>query len=224
VAYYVLKALNSWQVYHFHDTSASARVKQTGDLHDNLFLRPDASNLAAYLYLLRETKQAYYRNIVETIRLAAPFFGDFVLRPSPFNPEKIRLEWQERGSDLLFGPHALSDGTLRFICLVTLFLQPPDRLPTTIVLDEPELGLHPYAIALLADMVHSASQHTQVILATQSVTLVNQFQPEDILVVDRDQGKTVFRRLAEEEMTAWLEDYDLGDLWEKNLLGGRPSQ
>jgi predicted ATPase len=224
VAYYVLTALNSWQVYHFHDTSASARVKQTGDLHDNLFLRPDASNLAAYLYLLRETQEAYYRNIVETVRLAAPFFGDFVLRPSPFNPEKIRLEWQERGSDLLFGPHALSDGTLRLICLTTLFLQPPDRLPTTIVLDEPELGLHPYAIALLADMVRSASQHTQVILATQSVTLVNQFQPEDTLVVDRDQGKTVFRRLAEEEMTAWLEDYDLGDLWEKNLLGGRPSQ
>jgi predicted ATPase len=224
VAYYVLSALNSWQVYHFHDTSASARVKRTGDLHDNLFLRPDASNLAAYLYLLRETKQAYYRNIVETIRLAAPFFGDFVLRPSPFNPEKIRLEWQERGSDLLFGPHALSDGTLRFICLTTLFLQPPDRLPTTIVLDEPELGLHPYAIALLADMVHSASQHTQVILATQSVTLVNQFQPEDILVVDRDQGKTLFRRLSEEDMASWLEDYGLGDLWEKNLLGGRPSR
>ncbi|NGO38660.1 AAA family ATPase [Limisphaera ngatamarikiensis] len=224
VAYYVLSALNSWQVYHFHDTSASAKVKQTGDLHDNLFLRPNASNLAAYLYLLRETQQAYYRNIVETVRLAAPFFGDFVLRPSPFNPEKIRLEWQERGSDLLFGPHALSDGTLRLICLATLFLQPPDRLPTTIVLDEPELGLHPYAIALLADMVHSASQHTQVILATQSVTLVNQFQPEDILVVDRDQGKTVFRRLAKDEMTAWLEDYGLGDLWEKNLLGGRPSQ
>jgi predicted ATPase len=224
VAYYVLSALNSWQVYHFHDTSASARVKRTGDLHDNLFLRPDASNLAAYLYLLRETKQAYYRNIVETIRLAAPFFGDFVLRPSPFNPDKIRLEWQERGSDLLFGPHALSDGTLRFICLTTLFLQPPNRLPATIVLDEPELGLHPYAIALLADMVRSASQHTQVILATQSVTLVNQFQPEDILVVDRDQGKTVFRRLSEEEMASWLDDYGLGDLWEKNLLGGRPSQ
>jgi len=224
VAYYVLNALNSWQLYHFHDTSESAKVKQTGDLHDNLFLRPDASNLAAYLYLLRETQEAYYRNIVETVRLAAPFFGDFVLRPSPFNPEKIRLEWRERDSDMLFGPHALSDGTLRLICLSTLFLQPPERLPTAIVLDEPELGLHPYAIALLADMVRSASHYSQVILATQSVTLVNQFQPEEILVVDRIQGKTVFRRLAEEEMASWLEDYGLGDLWEKNLLGGRPAR
>jgi predicted ATPase len=224
VAKYVLAALNSWQVYHFHDTSASAKVKQTGDIHDNLFLRPDAANLAAYLYLLREKHEPFYRNIVETIRLAAPFFGDFVLRPSPFNPEKIRLEWQERDSDNLFGPHALSDGTLRFICLTTLFLQPPERLPKTIVLDEPELGLHPFAVALLADLVRSASQHTQVILATQSVTLVNQFQPEDILVVDRQKGQSVFRRLAPEEMTSWLEDYGLGDLWEKNLLGGRPAR
>jgi predicted ATPase len=224
VAYYVLNALNSWQLYHFHDTSESAKVKQTGDLHDNLFLRPDASNLAAYLYLLRETQEAYYRNIVETVRLAAPFFDDFVLRPSPFNPGKIRLEWQERDSDAIFGPHALSDGTLRFICLATLFLQPPDKLPSTIVLDEPELGLHPYAIALLADLIQSVAQERQVILATQSVTLVNQFTPEDILVVDRVRGKTVFRRLDQEQMAAWLEDYGLGDLWEKNLLGGRPGR
>ncbi len=223
-AFYVLKSLRSWQLYHFHDTSESARVKQTGDIHDNLFLRPDASNLAAYLYLLRETEPEYYANIVETIRLAAPFFGDFILRPSPFNPEKIRLEWQERGSDMLFGPHALSDGTLRFICLTTLFLQPPSRLPATIILDEPELGLHPYAIHLLANMVRSVSLHTQVILATQSVTLVNQFSPEDILVVERREGESAFRRLAEEEMASWLEDYGLGDLWEKNLLGGRPSR
>ncbi len=223
VAFYVLTALNSWQLYHFHDTSASAKVKQTGDIYDNLFLRPDASNLAAYLYMLQETQPEYYRNIVETVRLAAPFFGDFVLRPSPFNPDKIRLEWQERGSDMLFGPHALSDGTLRFICLTTLFLQPPDRLPATIVLDEPELGLHPYAISLLADMVRSTAQHAQVILATQSVTLVNQFTLEDILVLDRIKGETVFRHLSEEEMASWLEDYGLGDLWEKNLLGGRPA-
>lgn len=224
VAQYVSRALSSWQVYHFHDTSESAKVKQTGDINDNLFLRPDASNLAAYLYMLRETHPEYYRSIVETVRMAAPFFGDFVLRPSPFNPEKIRLEWKERGSDMLFGPHALSDGTLRFICLTTLFLQPPDHLPTTVVLDEPELGLHPYAIALLADMVRSAAQHTQVVLATQSVTLVNQFSLEDILVVDRFEGQSLFRRLDKENMASWLEDYGLGDLWEKNLLGGRPAR
>ncbi|MFN4294741.1 MAG: AAA family ATPase [Thermoflexales bacterium] len=220
---YVLEAMRSWQVYHFHDTSDSAKLKQTGDLHDNQFLRPDASNLAAYLYLLRERATDVYRNIVDVVRMVAPFFGDFVLRPSPFNPDKIRLEWTERGSDMLFGPHALSDGTLRFICLATLFLLPPWVLPRTIVLDEPELGLHPYAVAALAEMVRSAAAHTQVLLATQSVTLVNQFSPEELLAVERKEGASVIRRLATEEIHLWLEDYALGDLWEKNVLGGRPS-
>ena len=222
VSRYVLQALKSWQVYHFHDTSPSARVKQTGDIYDNLFLRPDASNLAAYLYLLQEQFPKHYRNIVDTIRRVAPFFGDFVLRPSPLNPDTIRLEWQERGSDMLFGPHALSDGTLRFMCLATLFLQPPSRLPATIILDEPELGLHPAAIALLAEMIHSAATHTQVIVATQSVTLLNYFTVDDVLVLERFNGETVFQRLSPESLADWLQDYSLGDLWEKNLLGGRP--
>ncbi len=223
VAQHVLEAMQSWEVYHFHDTSPSARVKQLGDLHDNERLRSDAGNLAAFLYRLRETHPRHYRAIVETIRLVAPFFDDFVLRPHPLNPEKIRLEWRERDSDMLFGPHALSDGTLRFICLVTLFLQPAELKPSTIVLDEPELGLHPYAIALLADMVRSTASHTQVLLATQSVTLVNQFDPEDLIVVERSGPASTFRRLSSDELSDWLKDFSLGELWEKNALGGRPS-
>jgi predicted ATPase len=223
VAWYVFDAMRSWQLYHFHDTSEGARVKQMGNIYDNRYLLPDAGNLAAYLYLLREKHPQHYRNIVETIRLAAPFFGDFILRPHPFNPEKIRLEWRERGSDLTFGANALSDGTLRFICLTTLFLQPPENLPATIVLDEPELGLHPYAIVLLAEMVHSVAHHTQVILATQSVSLVNQFTPEEILVLDRPGGVSDIRRLEQAEIAHWLDEYGLGDLWEKNVLGGRPA-
>ena len=214
----LLKAFSTWHLYHFHDTSDSAKVKQMGDIHDNLVLRPDASNLAAYLYMLKNTAPEYYRNIVGIVQLAFPFFGDFVLRPSPLNPERIRLEWRERDSDLLFGPHDLSDGTLRFICLTTLLSQPPERLPAIILLDEPELGLHPHAVVLLAEMVRSAALHTQVILATQSVTLVNQFDPEDILVVERVYGETLFGRTTEEELASWLKDYTLGELWEKNLL------
>jgi len=223
VSWYVYDALRSWELYHFHDTSESARLKQMGDINENRRLLPDAANLAAYLYLLQEKYPQHYQTIVETIRLAAPFFGDFLLRPNPLNPERIRLEWRERGSDLVFGPHVLSDGTLRFICLTTLFLQPSQNLPATIVLDEPELGLHPYAIKLLAEMVSSVAEHTQVILATQSVTLVNQFTPSDILVLDRVAGVSTIRRLDAGEIEHWLEDYGLGDLWEKNVFGGRPA-
>jgi predicted ATPase len=215
-----LDILHGWHVYHFHDTSSEAAIKKTGDLHDNDYLRSDAANLAAFLYYLRERHETHYRQIVATIQLAAPFFGDFALRPDPLNEEKIRLEWSERGSDAYFGANALSDGSLRFICLATLLLQP--KPPSTVLIDEPELGLHPYAITLLASLLKTAATRTQVIVSTQSVTLVNQFTPEDIIVVERENRESVFRRLSSTEMESWLEDYGLGDLWEKNVLGGRP--
>ncbi len=222
VARHVLRRLKSYQIYHFHDTSTSARVKQPGHIDDNAELRPDASNLAAFLYLLQETQREYYDRIVKTIRLAAPFFDDFRLRPAPRNPDTIKLEWREKGSDAYFNAHSLSDGTLRFICLTTLLLQP--TLPSTILIDEPELGLHPYAITLLASMLQSAANKAQVIASTQSVSLVNQFGPEDIVVVDREGGESKFKHLEMQEIESWLEDYGLGDLWEKNILGGRPQR
>jgi len=221
VARYVVEAMLNWRVYHFHDTSATAPIKGTADLHDNRTLRDDASNLSAYLYLLRERYGDTYERIVRTVQMAAPFFDDFDLKPSELNPEKIRLEWREKGSDAYFNAHALSDGTLRFICLTTL-LQMPNP-PATILIDEPELGLHPYAITLLAGMLRSAATRTQVIVSTQSVTLVNQFAPEDVIVVDRGDNQSVFSRPDPAGLASWLEEYGVGDLWEKALLGGRPA-
>jgi len=220
VASYVLKGLRSWKVYHFHDTSNNAKVKQSGDISDNRSLRADAGNLAAFLYFLREKHFEYYDKIVKTVRLVAPFFNDFNLQPESLSPKSIKLEWLEKGSDAYFDAGGLSDGTLRFMCLATLLLQP--NLPTTILIDEPELGLHPYAITLLASLLRGAAIDTQVIISTQSVPLVNQFSPEDIIVVDREDNQSVFRRLDEQNIEDWLEDYGLGDLWEKNILGGRP--
>jgi predicted ATPase len=220
IAAWVIQDLQSWRIYHFHDTSAEAGVKQSSDLHDNRILRGDASNLAAFLFRLREQHPDDYHNIVDAVRMVGPFFDDFVLKPSELNKEKIRLEWREKGSDAYFGPAVLSDGTLRFMCLATLLLQPD--LPSTILLDEPELGLHPCAITLLADLLRGASTKTQVIAATQSVTLLNQFEPSDVLVVDRNEGQSEFRHLDESAMQDWLQDYGLGDLWEKNVFGGRP--
>ncbi len=219
---HVIRAFKSWKIYHFHDTGPSAKVKQKGNLGDNVALRPDAGNLAAFLYRLRETQRETYRNIVDAVRMVAPFFDDFDLRPDRLNPEKIRLEWRERGSDSYFNAAALSDGTLRFISLATLLLQ--HELPTTVLLDEPELGLHPYAITMLAELLGSASERTQVVVSTQSVTLVNQLSPEDVIVVDRPEGESTFRRLSSDEIASWLSDYSLGELWEKNVLGGRPGR
>ncbi|MBN2003743.1 MAG: AAA family ATPase [Anaerolineae bacterium] len=220
MADYIIRAMKSWRVYHFHDTSATAQIKFPGDIEDNVDLRDDASNLAAFLYMLHERHAAHYQKIVKSIQLVAPFFDDFDLKPSRLNPEKIRLEWREKGSDAYFNAHALSDGTLRFMCLATL-LQMPNP-PATILIDEPELGLHPYAITLLAALLRSAATRTQVIVSTQSVTLVNQFAPEDIVVVERQDNQSVFRRPDVQALIEWLEEYGMGDLWEKNLLGGRP--
>jgi predicted ATPase len=221
---YVLENLNNWKVYHFHDTSVSALVKKARDINDNIYLRPDASNLAAFLYLLKETRNEYYEAIRDTVRLVASFFDDFLLRPDPNNENMIKLEWREKGWDIPFQAYHLSDGTLRFICLATLLLQP--EMPSTILIDEPELGLHPYAIVVLASLMKSAAKRTQLIVSTQSVSLVNQFDAEDLLVVERNERdhkyETVIERVDSEKLDAWLEEYALGELWEKNVLGGRP--
>lgn len=220
IAAHVRDDFRSWRLYHFHDTSASAGVKQTGELSDNRFLRDDASNLAAFLYQLQQNQKTNYDNIVGAVRMVAPFFENFALNPSKLNPDKIRLEWKEKEGDEYFNASSLSDGTLRFICLATLLLQP--SLPSAVLIDEPELGLHPSAITLLAELLRSTSKRSQVIVSTQSATLVNQLSPEEVVVVEHKDGTSSFQRLAEDRLQDWIGDYGLGELWEKNLVGGRP--
>ncbi|WP_224364954.1 AAA family ATPase [Hyalangium versicolor] len=218
----VSAAIQSWRVYHFHDTSEAANVKRVGAINDNLFLRADAGNLAAFLYRLKTESPAEYGRIRDCIRLVMPSFDDFLLRPSPLEPHSIALEWREQGSDYPFLAHHLSDGSLRFICLATLLLQP--TLPSTVLIDEPELGLHPYAIQMLASLLRSASTRTQLIIATQSVLLIDQLELEDLIVVERSGGASTFKRLQRAEFEHWLEDYSLGEMWTKNIFGGRPTR
>jgi len=211
-------------LYYGQKYTDKIQIKKIGSINDNLYLRPDASNLAAFLYLLKNTKEEYYLAIRDTIRLVNPFFNDFLLRPFPGNEDFIRLEWHERGSDYPFLAHHISDGTLRFMCLATLLLQP--KLPSTILVDEPELGLHPYAIVVLASLIKSASERTQIIISTQSVSLVNQFSAEDLLIVERNENngmyETTISSVDPQRLSSWLEEYSLGELWGKNVLGGRP--
>jgi predicted ATPase len=222
VAKYVRDHLDRWRVYHFHDTSSSSSMKKTADINDNRFLRPDGANLAPFLFLLKSKHPNEYQFIKRNIQLIAPFFEDFVLEPNLLNPEKIRLEWKHVGTDKFFDASALSDGTLRFIALATLFLQPFRFRPSVILVDEPELGLHPSAITILSAMVKQIASQTQIILSTQSPFLLDNFDPEHVLVAEREIQSTVFARLKMDRLEKWLEDYSLGQLWEKNELGGRP--
>ena len=218
IASYIYNSISSWMIYHFHDTSKVAPMRRFETIDDSDYLRFDASNIAPFLLALKDNEAGTYQKIVDTIRLVTPFFNDFVLKPN--RKDKVRLRWKHKGSDYPLKPHHLSDGTIRFICLTTALLQPDP--PSTIIIDEPELGLHPYAIEILAELIQAASRKTQLIISTQSPALVDCFNPEDIIVVNRKEGASTFQRLNKEELTSWLADYSLGDLWRKNIIAGAP--
>jgi predicted ATPase len=218
----ILKLLRGCRVFQFHDTSETAHVRKTAYIEDNRYLRSDAGNLAPFLYSLRETRPEHYSRIIATIQQIAPFFADFDLAPSRVNPKNILLNWRDKDSKFLFGPHQLSDGTLRAMALITLLLQPEEYLPDVLFVDEPELGLHPVAIHLFAALLRSVSAHHQVVVSTQSVSLVDRLEPEDVIVVERQEDESAFRRLNSVDLDEWLQDYTLSELWEKNVIGGRP--
>ncbi len=220
---YTREFMQGCRVYHFHDTSPTAGFKQAQRLSSSAFLDSDASNLAPFLLYLRKHYPSNYQEIVSTIKTVAPFFHDFYLEPrGEKGDESLLLRWIHRDHDTPFSANQLSDGTARFICMAVLFLQPEWSRPKTIVLDEPELGLHPAALNVLAEMVKTASKKNQVICSTQSVAFANQFEPEDFIVVDQQKGVSTFKRPDKKALVHWLEDYGMGDIWSKNLIGGRP--
>jgi predicted ATPase len=214
--------LTRCRVFHFHDTSLLGPMRRDCLIDANRFLYPDAANLPAMLYLYRERYPTAYRRIVAAVKAVAPFFEDFVLEPLRLNPRNIALHWRAIGADYEFGPHQLSDGTLRAIALFTLLLQPEDDLPELVVLDEPELGLHPAALAVLADLLKSTARHSQLLIATQSTALIDHFEVDDIVTVNLRDGYSTFERLDPEGLRHWLEEYALSELWERNVIGGGP--
>lgn len=221
-AKYVIKYLNGFRKYHFHDTGATSPFTKYSNIENDIYyFYDDGMNLAAFMYHIQSTDKIVYNRIVKNIQSIAPYFSDFFFAPSKEN--NIRLQWTDKYSDVVFGANDLSDGTLRFIALSVLFLQP--ELPDTIIIDEPELGLHPSAIAKLAGMIKSVSDRgCQVILATQSTDLISHFLPEDIITVDQVDGETVFNRLRSDNLHQWLEDYTIDDLWKRNIItGGQPN-
>jgi len=221
-AKYVIKYLNGFRKYHFHDTGSNSPFSKYSNIENDIYyFYEDGMNLAAFMYHIYETNKIVYNRIIKNIQSIAPYFSDFYFAPSKENI--VRLQWTDKYSDVVFGANDLSDGTLRFIALSVLFLQP--TLPDTIIIDEPELGLHPSAIAKLAGMMKSVSDRDcQVIVATQSTDLISHFLPEDIITVDQVDGQTIFNRLSSSNLHQWLEDYTIDDLWKRNIItGGQPN-
>ena len=213
--------LSSIAKYHFHDVGDNSPFTKASHVrNDRYFLYSEGQNIAAFIYHIQQHHPKHYQRIIAIIQSIAPFFRDFFLPVN--NGGYISLQWRSVYSDAIYGVNDLSDGTLRFIALTLLFMQPEP--PNTIIIDEPELGLHPVAIAKLAGMIESAAARgTQVIAATQSVALLDFFRPEDILTVDLVEGATTLRRLRQSDLEYWLEDYSLGDLWQRSIISsGQP--
>lgn len=222
---HLMKILNAIRIFHFHDTSKNSFIKQARVVEDNTYLKSDGGNLASFLYRLKQEYPKHYNKIRLIIRQIAPFFDDFILIP---NKDYILLKYKEIGSDIEFGAFRLSDGTLRFMALATLLIQPKETMPPIIIIDEPELGLHPVAIDKLASLLITASKYSQIFITTQSERLLNNFEAENIIVVSREKeiGNnryfSEFKKLNQEELQTWLAEYSLSQIWESNIIGGRP--
>lgn len=222
-----IKCLKGLGFYHFHDTSSDSMIRNTQALNWNSLLLYNGANLASFLYALQQTHPAHYQRILETFQTNVPYVRQLILRPDVLDPGSILLRWQDRNPDYEFGGHQLSDGSLRGLALVTARLQPEETMPGIILLDEPELGLHPAGITVIASLIRAVSHKRQVIVSTQSPRFLAEFDPEQVVVVEREEdesgfGRSVFTRLDSDALKGWLEDYDLGTLYEMQVTGGAP--
>ena len=215
----ILSLFRKFIVYQFHNTSDTSAMRLKWSAADGRWLKDNGQNLGSFLYRLQREEVQHYNKIVRYLRLLLPFFDDFDLYEE-FG--QILLRWKEKGSAKVFNASQASDGMLRTIALVSLLGQPPKDLPVVLFLDEPELGLHPSAIDAVAGLIKAASQHCQVFVATQSVSMVNQFEVEDIVVIERKGRDSKYSRPNPESLELYLEEYTTGQLWEKNIIGGRP--
>jgi predicted ATPase len=213
---YFKEYLEGVKKYHFHDTGRNSPFNRTNNIqNDSYYLYEDGGNIAAMLLSIRDKHPLTYTRIVSVIQSIAPYFLDFYFEPNENN--LMHLQWRDKYSSIMYGATDLSDGTIRFIALTVLFLQP--KLPATIIIDEPELGLHPSAIGMLAGLMQSAAaQGAQIIAATQSAELIDHFGPNDVIAVDLINGESKFSRLDNDELSNWLINYSLGDLWKQNII------
>lgn len=227
VARVFMNRLRGMQSYHFHDTSENSRIRMNQDVARNRHLMSHGGNLASFLYMLRSAHPRHFERIEATCRSVVPYFREFVLAPNSENPGTIRLRWRDNNPDYEFGPEHLSDGSLRAMAIVTALLQPEELLPSVVIMDEPELGLHPSGVRLIAQLLRSVATKRQVLIATQSPRLLSEFAPDEVVVAERYEestglGESTFRRLVPEDLEAWLDEYDLGTLFEMNVTGGGP--
>jgi len=219
------RRLSEVKVYHFHNTTAVSGIRGLQSMRENRALLAQGNNVAVILHVLESQFEGHYRRIVEEMRRILPDFQNFVLEPDPLRGgEQIELRWSSKfGSEKIFGPEHLSDGSIRAVALLTLLLQPNEFKPGVIVIDEPELGLHPFAVSQIARLINEAAVDHQIIISTQSSRIVSEFEPEQVVVVEAQDGQSHFHNLSSTDLSSWLDEFgDLGTLFDMNVTGGAP--
>lgn len=216
----IKRLLQQLITYQFHNTTFGSPIRNfKSDIENGWFLEEDGRNLAAVLYELSMNQPAIYQKVITILQQIIPFFDDFVLVDQY---GKTYIRWKEINSPVTFVATQASDGMLRAMALVTLLCLPPERLPAVMFLDEPELGLHPSAVKTICELIQGASEHCQIFIATQDADMLNEFEPEDIVVVTREGRASTFNRLKSEDLSEWVGTYSLSDLWHQNIIGGKP--
>jgi len=218
----VRKLISQCKAYQFHDSSVGGPLRQSSLINAAQYLQSEGNNLGSFLYFLKQNYEFEYKRIVKSVSTIMPQFHNFYLEPIN---NYVSLNWVDNlNNDYVFNADQFSDGTIRFIALATLLLQPAQTMPSVIIIDEPELGLHPYAIDQLSEMIKDASLHAQVIVATQSPQLIDNFDANCVTVLEQDEKRhsTIAHQLSQEELKDWLENYSLSELWGKNVIGGLP--
>ena len=215
----VTHLLRNCAAYQFHNTGSTSNFKKTWDAEDHAYMRTDGGNLAAILHRLESEDLDRYELICHHIRRVLPGFDCFQIEE---RHGKVALRWRSRLLDKTYGAHLTSDGSLRFFALATLLNLPGEMLPGVLVLDEPELGLHPKAIVLVAAMIRAMAGARQIIVATQSPLLVDAFDLNEVFVLELRDGRTEITSPDSVQLRSWLDEFSVGELWLKNLLGGRP--
>lgn len=210
--------LSSMTKYHVLDVSSKALVKLPQQMKPAYLPGPDGEDLIPYLYSLRETTKDCFEAIEDTLKTAFPGFESLNFPPAAAG--LLSLTWKERQFKSPLYIHQLSEGTLRFLWLVSLLHSP--NLSTVTMIDEPEVSLHPELLSILADLMRAASSRTQLIVATHSDRLVRFLEPKEVVVMDlNEEGFTSANWADSLDLDAWLDEYSLDEVWRMGRMGGR---
>ena len=212
------KRLASSTHYHVLDVSRRAPIRLPQQMRDATLPGHDGEDLVSCLFTLRETDPDRFELIEATLRAGFPSFER--LNFPPVAAGTLAMTWKDRNSKYPFYMHQLSEGTLRFLWLVTLLHSP--GLTEVTMIDEPEVSLHPELLSLLADLLRDASNRTQLIVATHADRLVRFLQPSEILTINtNDEGASEVICADELDLENWLKEYSMDEVWRMGRIGGR---